>query len=99
MLPDFERKLLRILVNFSGQRGRMPIISELEIKTGKSWSRIREALAELERNQFIVWQDKSSTRGILIIEGWEPLEEGREPTPKRTRPITRGNELDYWTLY
>lgn len=98
MLPDFERKLLRILVNFSGQRGRMPTISELEIKTGKSWSQIREALAELERNQFIVWKDKSSTRGILIIEGWEPLEESSHLAPS-IRPITRGNGLDYWTLY
>lgn len=98
MLPDFERKLLRILVNFSGQRGRMPMISELEIKTGKPWSRIREALAELERNQFIVWKDKSSAHGILIIEGWESLEERSHSAPS-TRPITRSNELDYWTLY
>ncbi|WIV18199.1 hypothetical protein QPK24_17585 [Paenibacillus polygoni] len=98
MLPDFERKLLRILVNFSGQRGRMPEVAELEVKTGKSWSQIRKALAELEQKQFIVWKDKSSARGILIIEGWEPLGDSSYLAPS-IGPITRGNGLDYWTLY
>ncbi|WP_211745392.1 hypothetical protein [Paenibacillus sp. Marseille-Q4541] len=99
MLPDFERKLLRILYNYSGQRGRMPLMTELEVKTGKSRLMIREALVELERNQFIIWEDKSSTHGILIIEGWEPQEEVHQAKPKRTQPMTRGSELDYWTQY
>lgn len=36
MLPDLERKLLRILYSYSTQRKRMPTIDELEIKTGRN---------------------------------------------------------------
>lgn len=99
MLPDFERKLLRILVNYSGQRGRMPTMSELQVKTGRPFPLIRQALIELERNQFIIWKDKSGTGGIFIVEGFEMQEAGAKPSPKRTQPMTRGREIDYWTQY
>lgn len=35
MLPDYERKVLRILYNYINQRLRMPTMKELEIKTGQ----------------------------------------------------------------
>lgn len=34
MLPDYERKVLRILYNYTSQRHRIPTVHELEIKTG-----------------------------------------------------------------
>lgn len=32
-LPDFERKILRILYNYLGQRKRIPTMDEFEVKT------------------------------------------------------------------
>ncbi|MEK5060301.1 hypothetical protein BK126_14145 [Paenibacillus sp. FSL H7-0326] len=94
MMPDFERKLLRILYNFCGQRRRMPQMMELEVKTGRTESGIRKALRELERQGFIKWQDQSSTEHIMILEGWEP----EEQTPVRSIPAS-SDGMDYWTKY
>ncbi|MFK4302333.1 MULTISPECIES: hypothetical protein [unclassified Paenibacillus] len=71
MLPDIERKLLRILYNFSAGRRRMPTMKELEIKTGRSVADIKAGLLVLEKNNYITWADKSSLRDIVIIEGWD----------------------------
>ncbi|UOK65383.1 hypothetical protein MT997_14180 [Paenibacillus sp. OVF10] len=35
MLSDYERKVLRILFNYSSGRRRLPTIHELTVKTGK----------------------------------------------------------------
>ncbi|WP_405131176.1 hypothetical protein MHB43_01330 [Paenibacillus sp. FSL H8-0317] len=35
MLTDYERKVLRILFNYSSGRRRLPTIHELTVKTGK----------------------------------------------------------------
>ncbi|MFB5268200.1 hypothetical protein ACE41H_15645 [Paenibacillus enshidis] len=92
MLSDIERKLLRILNNFSLQNRRMPNISELEIKTGRWPEQIKQALAGLEQVNYITWEDKSSTQKILIIEAWE-----RESIkPKFQQPTS---SIDYWTQY
>ncbi|MCM3784387.1 hypothetical protein M3231_15490 [Neobacillus mesonae] len=94
MLPDFERKLLRILYNFGGQRRRMPHLSELVIKTGRTESGIRKALQELEKQGMIAWQDKSSTEHIVILEGWE------QDAEKQVRQVsTSSDQIDYWTKY
>lgn len=53
MLNDFERKILRIMVNYAGQRRRMPRMDELETKTGRSRAYIHESLLELERTGHI----------------------------------------------
>lgn len=92
MLSDIERKLLRILYNFSAQQRRMPVMDELAIKTGRQPEQIKQALDGLERANYIAWQDKSSTQNILIIEGWE-----RETLkPKFQQPTS---SIDYWTQY
>ncbi|MEJ3718408.1 hypothetical protein WGM54_10360 [Paenibacillus polymyxa] len=52
MLPDIERKLLSILYNFSAQNGRMPIMNELEIKTGRSVTDIKSGSVDLEKDNY-----------------------------------------------
>ncbi|MGM1023394.1 MAG: hypothetical protein ACQEXV_23410 [Bacillota bacterium] len=71
ILPDIERKLLRILYNYSAQKRRMPTMQELEIKTGRRTADIKAGLLALERDNYIVWDNKSDTSFIIIIEGWD----------------------------
>ncbi|WIV17849.1 hypothetical protein QPK24_15690 [Paenibacillus polygoni] len=92
MLPDYERKVLGILHNYTSQRSRMPNIHELEIKTGLSKQRIKEALLLLEKESYIVWEDKSSLERILITEGWE--RETDTPKQSTVKPNSK-----YWTEY
>ncbi|WP_256209570.1 hypothetical protein [Paenibacillus sp. PDC88] len=49
----------------------MPTAHELEVKTGQSKQRIKEALLLLASENYILWEDKSSLERIVIIEGWE----------------------------
>jgi len=74
MLEDLERKILRILCNFSNIHHMMPTIRELEIKTGKKEGRIKNALLELEKERYIRWEDKSRVDNIIILEAWERAE-------------------------
>lgn len=71
MLADRERKLLRILYNYSAGRRRLPTLKELEIKMGRSITDIKEGLLALEKDNYILWDNKSDTRHIVIIEGWD----------------------------
>lgn len=93
MLPDIERKLLRILFNFFRQKRRMPTMPELEIKTGRSVEDIRTGLLALEKGNYITWEDKSDTRDIVIIEGWE--RDQKISTP----PTSPGAANRYFTEY
>ncbi|MFB5761076.1 hypothetical protein [Paenibacillus medicaginis] len=92
MLSDIERKLLRILYNFSHQQRRIPTMNEFEIKTGRRPEQIKQALLGLEKNNYITWEDKSSTQQILIIEAWE------RGVSKPKSQQSQSN-LDYWTQY
>ncbi|MBY7736252.1 hypothetical protein MJ749_13150 [Paenibacillus polymyxa] len=90
MLPDIERKLLRILYNFFAQQQCMPTMQELEIKTGRSVEDIKSGLLSLENDNYITWEDQSDTRHIVIIEGWER---------GRSRPMSPGDANRYFTEY
>ncbi|KAF6614364.1 hypothetical protein HFE03_03285 [Paenibacillus sp. EKM102P] len=90
MLSDIERKLLRILYNFFAQQRRMPTMQELEIKTGRRTEDIRAGLLALEKDNYILWDDKSSLRDIVIIEGWER---------GQIRPMSPGDATRYFTEY
>lgn len=46
----------------------------LEIMTGRRTQEIKDALLILEKERYILWEDKISLSSIKIIEGWE-----REP--------------------
>lgn len=89
MLPDSERKLLRILINYPSpiHKSRMPDFKRLEVMTGRRRPDLLSGLQYLEDNGFIVWPDKSTTDGIQIIKT-EVLE--KAPPPRN---------IDYWTKY
>ncbi|KQY87522.1 hypothetical protein ASD24_06620 [Paenibacillus sp. Root52] len=93
MLNDFDRKVLRIIVNYAGQRRRMPRMDELETKTGRSKTLIQESLQELERRQYIYWENKSTLEGIQILQAWEQV-----PTPIQ-KPKPKVDALKYFTEY
>ncbi|WP_260631840.1 hypothetical protein [Paenibacillus polymyxa] len=90
LLPDIERKLLRILFNFFRQKRRMPTMPELEVKTGRNVADIKAGLLALEQDNYITWEDKSDTRHIVIIEGWER---------GQIRPMSPGDATRYFTEY
>ncbi|MFS1513968.1 helix-turn-helix domain-containing protein [Chengkuizengella sp. SCS-71B] len=66
MLSDLERKVLRILYNFSHSKRRMPTIPELEIKTGKDEKTVRRVLNGLVRGGYIECKG-GNTQNIKII--------------------------------
>jgi predicted transcriptional regulator len=79
VLRDIERKVLRILWNFSlSHAGSMPYCSELRTKTGKRENEIKFILNKLKEQNFIEW-DGQDTDTIKIIRGWED-----EPAPMPT---------------
>ncbi|QCT03793.1 hypothetical protein E6C60_3082 [Paenibacillus algicola] len=91
MLPDLERKLLRILVNYSMHRRTMPPVKLIEYLTGRAKAEITQGLESLENREFITWADKGTTQGIKILRE----EEDEEPQ----LPAQDSNNLDYWTYY
>ncbi|MGQ8873988.1 hypothetical protein [Paenibacillus sp. TSA_86.1] len=93
MLNDFERKILRILVNYAGQQRRIPRMDELETKTGRSPAHIRESLLELEQRGHIAWHDSSTMESIQILQAWE-----QQPSPIR-KPQPTGTAVKYFTDY
>ncbi|MGN7358666.1 hypothetical protein ACTHPF_12390 [Paenibacillus sp. SAF-054] len=100
MLADIERKILRILFNYLSGRRRLPTIHELEIKTGKRKEVILQSLRELERLQYIEWQNKADMQSIVIIEKWERKEPAQAiEQKKRSQPVIREGNTDYWTQY
>lgn len=71
MLPDLERKLLRILFNFSLQRGRMPMMGELTRMTGRREKDILAGLRQLESEQYIQWPDPPELANMIVLEAWD----------------------------
>lgn len=92
MLPDLERKILRILYNYESQHHKMPTMHGLEIMTGRKSLQIRNALLRLELERYIEWEDKSRLETIKIVEGWERNPEAHS----RTSPKVSAR---YWTDY
>ncbi|MBP1961157.1 hypothetical protein [Paenibacillus aceris] len=71
MLRDIERKILRILWNYSHKhRGYMPSFNELSTKTGKYEKEIKFVLSKLAEQNYFIW-DGWNTDTINIIRGWE----------------------------
>lgn len=93
LLNDLERKLLRIMFNFTTQRHRMTTIDELEIKTGRSKEYIFTGLRRLVEQRYIFWPDNPRLDTIVILEGWER----DQPVLPKSRTVT--SNTDYWTKY
>lgn len=70
MLSDIERKILRIIGNFSAGRRRLPTIDELCVKTGRSRGGVMEVLDVLAREEYIEW-DCMRPDDITLLEAWE----------------------------
>ncbi|MGG1599305.1 hypothetical protein [Paenibacillus naphthalenovorans] len=70
MLTDIERKVLRILGNYTSIRRRMPTIKEIQIKTGRSQHGVFLVLSALEKEGYILWKEEDP-ENIVIIEAWE----------------------------
>lgn len=70
MLSDIERKVLRVIANYSAGRRRTPTIDELYIKTGRTKGGIMEVLEVLSREEYIEWQ-RSEPDKMAVIEAWE----------------------------
>ncbi|WP_337035783.1 hypothetical protein [Paenibacillus illinoisensis] len=92
MLTDLERKIHRIIYNYSLPRRRMPSMQELMTKTGKSHGEIQKCLTDLEDKLFITWDNKKQVESIKILQGWEVIE-------SKTTPIKPINNIDYWTQH
>ncbi|MEC0248881.1 hypothetical protein P4H65_24110 [Paenibacillus chitinolyticus] len=74
MLPDIERKVLRILYNFANNHGRMPELAELETKSGSNQESLKQALSGLREKGYIMGNKLSE---VKIIEPW-PREKKEE---------------------
>ncbi|MED4779421.1 hypothetical protein [Brevibacillus choshinensis] len=70
MLSDIERKILRIIANYSAGRRRTPTIDELCVKTGRSRGGIMSVLDVLAREEYIEWQRVEPDK-MTVIEAWE----------------------------
>ncbi len=73
MLSDIERKVLRVIGNFSAGRRRLPTINELCIKTGRKRGGIMQVLDVLAKQEYIEW-DRMQPDQIVLLESWERKE-------------------------
>ncbi|RUT28149.1 hypothetical protein EJP77_18225 [Paenibacillus zeisoli] len=94
MLPDFERKLLRILYNFSLKYRRIPDMRDIQRLTGRHHpEEIEKGLFRLEEEKYIVWEDRKDVGTIRILEGWDRTQ------PGVPRDSSEGGNTEYWTKY
>ncbi|MFD3262248.1 hypothetical protein ACE3MQ_27010 [Paenibacillus lentus] len=94
MLPDLERKLLRIIYNFWSQRRRIPTMKELERTTGRAERDIVTALHQLEREEYLQWPDKSTLHTMRLLNVLPS--EGQAKIKSRSG---LRSDIDYWTNY
>lgn len=92
MLQDIERKLLRVLYNFSRQKRRMPMWVELEYKMGHSKNEISMVIRSLVEKEYLFFPDNPDLSTLVILKT-----EDYEVTP--SKKIVASNSIDYWTKY
>ncbi|MGG1662861.1 hypothetical protein [Brevibacillus sp. NRS-1366] len=76
MLSDIERKVLRVIANYSAGRRRTPTVDELCIKTGRSRGGIMKVLEVLAKEEYIEWK-RSDPDHMVVLEAWERKEHDR----------------------
>lgn len=76
MLQDIERKVLRIIFNYSLIRRQPPTIDVLCVKTGRDRGGVMTVLEVLAREKYIEW-NRSNPDHMVVIEGWERKDEVR----------------------
>ncbi|WP_419877539.1 winged helix DNA-binding protein [Brevibacillus centrosporus] len=70
MLSDIERKVLRVIANYSAGRRRTPTVDELCTKTGRNSGGIMTVLAKLANEEYIEWH-RSEPDKMAVIVAWE----------------------------
>ncbi|QDS35009.1 hypothetical protein [Brevibacillus brevis] len=70
MLTDIERKILRIIGNYSAMKPKPPSIDVICVKTGRSREGVMTVLEVLAREEYIEWQ-RAEPDNIEVITSWE----------------------------
>jgi hypothetical protein len=70
VLSDIERKVLRVIANYSAGRRRTPTVDELCIKSGRNRGGILTVLEVLAKEAYIEWH-RSNPDQIVVLEAWE----------------------------
>lgn len=83
MLSDIERKMLRILHNYSVSHHRMPPLYLLLAKTGRREGGVVRALKGLANKGYIEWSLDQSVEEVVILQAWE--DEARMPKSDPSR--------------
>lgn len=68
MLSDIERKIFRIIVNYSYMQKRMPTIKEIQVRTGRNRAGVCKVLAVLATERYIEWSEGMPDFIILLEE-------------------------------
>lgn len=69
-LSDIERKILRIIGNYSAMKPMPPSIDVICVKTGRSREDVMTVLEALAREEYIEWR-RSEPNNIVVITSWE----------------------------
>lgn len=72
-LSDIERKVLRIIGNYSAMKPRPPSVDEICVKTGRSREGVMAVLEVLSSEEYIEWK-RSEPDNIEVITSWERKE-------------------------
>ncbi|MCL6458880.1 MAG: hypothetical protein K6T85_12810 [Gorillibacterium sp.] len=70
MLPDIERKVLRILHNFTAKYRRGPSFDELRTMTGRSRQDLEAAIRSLQIQSYVSWDGRDPST-VMILKAWE----------------------------
>ena len=65
-LSDIERKVLRVIGNYSAGRRRTPTVDELCIKTGRSRGGIMTVLEVLSNEEYIEWKRTEPDKMLVL---------------------------------
>lgn len=68
-LSDVERKVLRIIGNYSAMKPRPPSVDEICVKTGRSHEEVM-AVIKVSGEEYIEWQ-RSEPYKMEVFETWE----------------------------
>ncbi|WJQ80977.1 hypothetical protein [Brevibacillus brevis] len=69
-LSDIERKVLRIIGNYSAMKPRPPSVDEICVKTGRSREDVMTVLETLAREKYIEWR-RTEPDKMDVFETWE----------------------------
>ncbi|WP_409177520.1 hypothetical protein [Brevibacillus fortis] len=69
-LSDIERKVLRIIGNYSAMKPKPPSIDVICVKTGRDREGVMTVLETLTREEYIEWRREEPDK-MEVITSWE----------------------------